>query len=167
MPPVDGRFQRVPTSGGGKPTVVVDYAHTPDGLEKVLSTAHEIAPGRVIAVFGCGGDRDRTKRPQMAAVTAKWARTIIVTSDNPRSEDPQQIIDEILTGFSTEDRARVIVEPDRAKAVRRAIHAAAPDDLVVLAGKGHEDYQILADRTIHLDDREEAALALADWSPTQ
>jgi len=162
IPPVDGRFQRVPSSGNGTPTVVVDYAHTPDGLEKVLSTAHEIAPGRVVAVFGCGGDRDRTKRPKMAAVTAQWARDIIVTSDNPRSEDPLRIIDDILAGFSPEDRPRVQVEPDRAKAIRLAITGAAPDDLVVLAGKGHEDYQIFADRTIHFDDREEAARVLAE-----
>jgi len=161
-PPVDGRFQHVRGSGRGKPSVVVDYAHTPDGLEKVLSSAHEIAPGRVIAVFGCGGDRDRTKRPLMAAVTAQWARDIIVTSDNPRSEDPQRIIDDILAGFRPEDRPRVQVEPDRARAIRLAITNAAPDDLVVLAGKGHEDYQIFADRTIHFDDREEAACVLAE-----
>jgi UDP-N-acetylmuramyl-tripeptide synthetase len=162
VPPVAGRFQRVPNSGNGKPTVVVDYAHTPDGLEKVLSTAHEIAPGRVVVVFGCGGDRDRTKRPLMAAVTAKWARDIIVTSDNPRTEDPCRIIDDILAGFGPQDHARVQVEPDRAKAIRRAIIAAAPADLVVVAGKGHEDYQIFADRTIHFDDREEAARVLAE-----
>ncbi|MHB9105738.1 MAG: UDP-N-acetylmuramoyl-L-alanyl-D-glutamate--2,6-diaminopimelate ligase [Armatimonadota bacterium] len=162
VPPVDGRFQRVPGSGNGKPTVVVDYAHTPDGLEKVLSTAHEIAPGRVVAVFGCGGDRDRTKRPKMAAVTGQWARAIIVTSDNPRSEDPLCIIDDILAGFRPEDRPRVQVEPDRARAIRLAITSASPDDLVVLAGKGHEDYQIFADRTIHFDDREEAARVLAE-----
>lgn len=160
-PPVDGRFQRVPAGGTDRPTVVVDYAHTPDGLDKVLSTAHEIAPGRVVVVFGCGGDRDRTKRPLMAAIAARWARTVFVTSDNPRSEDPEQIIAEILTGFAGDDRARVIVEPDRATAIHRAIHDAAPDALVVLAGKGHEDYQILADRTIHFDDREEADRALA------
>jgi len=162
VPPVDGRFQRVPGSGNGKPTVLVDYAHTPDGLEKILSTVHEIAPGRVIVVFGCGGDRDRTKRPKMAAVTAKWARDIIVTSDNPRSEDPHRIIGDILAGFTTDDMTRVQVEPDRAAAIRRALGIAKPADLVVLAGKGHEDYQIFADRTIHFDDREEAALVLAE-----
>ena len=162
VPPVDGRFQRVPASGGGKPTVVVDYAHTPDGLEKVLGTAAEIAPGRVVVVFGCGGDRDRAKRPQMAAIAARWARDVIVTSDNPRSEDPGAIIEEILTGFTPAQRARVQIEPDRAAAIRRAICSAAPDDLVVLAGKGHEDYQIFADRTIHFDDREEAERALME-----
>ena len=161
VPPIEGRFQRVAGSGGGKPTVVVDYAHTPDGLEKVLRTAAEIAPGRVVVVFGCGGDRDRTKRPKMAAIAEQWARTIVVTSDNPRSEDPARIIDEILAGFTP--AAPVQVEADRALAIAHAIRTAAPDDLVVLAGKGHEDYQIFADRTIHFDDREEAARALAAW----
>ncbi|MHB9026461.1 MAG: UDP-N-acetylmuramoyl-L-alanyl-D-glutamate--2,6-diaminopimelate ligase [Armatimonadota bacterium] len=160
VPPVDGRFQRVPASGGDKPTVVVDYAHTPDGLEKVLSTAYEIAPGRVVVVFGCGGNRDRGKRPQMAKIAEQWGRTVYVTSDNPRNESPLDIIDEILSGFSPEGRARVQVEPDRAVAIRRAIREAAPGDLVVIAGKGHEDYQIFADRTIHFDDREEASAAL-------
>ncbi|HEY3380036.1 MAG TPA: UDP-N-acetylmuramoyl-L-alanyl-D-glutamate--2,6-diaminopimelate ligase [Armatimonadota bacterium] len=163
IPPVDGRFQRVP-SRAGQPSVVVDYAHTPDGLDNVLRTAHEIAPGRVVAVFGCGGDRDRTKRPQMAAIAARWARTIFVTSDNPRSEPPERIIEEILAGFTAEQRARVTVEADRAAAIRRAIISSTPEDLVVLAGKGHETYQILADRTVHFDDREEAVRALAAWS---
>jgi len=163
IPPVDGRFQRVPGSGNSTPTVVVDYAHTPDGLDKVLSTAHEIAPGRVVVVFGCGGDRDRGKRPQMAAIAARWARLVVVTSDNPRSEDPLRVIDDILAGFTPEERARVWIAPDRAEAIRQAIHAANPADLVVLAGKGHEDYQIFADRTIHFDDREEATRALATW----
>ena len=158
--PVDGRFQRVPGSGHGKPTVIVDYAHTPDGLEKVLSTAQEIAPGRVVVVFGCGGNRDRGKRPLMAAIAARWARTILVTSDNPRAEDPLAIIDEILGGFSPDDRLRVTVEADRAAAIARAIGEAGEEDLVVLAGKGHENYQIFAEQTIHFDDREEAARAL-------
>lgn len=162
IPPVDGRFQRVP-AGPDRPAVVVDYAHTPDGLEKVLSTADEIAPGRVVVVFGCGGDRDRTKRPKMAAIAAQWGRDIYVTSDNPRSEDPLRIIDDILAGIPTEAMARVRVEPDRAAAITQAIAGARPGDVVVVAGKGHEDYQIFADRTIHFDDREEAARALAAW----
>ena len=98
----------------------------------------------------------------MAAIAARWARDVIVTSDNPRSEDPGAIIEEILTGFTPAQRARVQIEPDRAAAIRRAICSAAPDDLVVLAGKGHEDYQIFADRTIHFDDREEAERALME-----
>lgn len=162
IPPVDGRFQRVPGSGHGKPTVIVDYAHTPDGLEKVLSTAEEIAPGRVVVVFGCGGNRDRGKRPKMADIAARLARTIIVTSDNPRDEDPQAIINEIMTGFRPGIRERVSSEPDRATAIHRAIREAAPEDLVLIAGKGHENYQIFADQTIHFDDREEASKALEE-----
>ncbi|MEI7833999.1 MAG: UDP-N-acetylmuramoyl-L-alanyl-D-glutamate--2,6-diaminopimelate ligase, partial [bacterium] len=157
-PPVDGRFQRV--SGDGGPVVVVDYAHTPDGLEKVLATAHEMSHGRVTVVFGCGGDRDRGKRPLMAAVAAKWAQRIIVTSDNPRSEDPQRIIEEIMVGFPAAILPRVLAEVDRATAIRHAIAAAGEDEMVVLAGKGHENYQIFADRTIHFDDREIAEEAL-------
>jgi len=162
QPPVDGRFQRVAESGGGKPTVVVDYAHTPDGLEKVLSTAAEIAPGHVVALFGCGGDRDRGKRPQMAAIAARWARDIIITSDNPRNEDPEQIIHEILAGLPAPALAHTQVLPDRREAIQAAIEMAAADDLVVLAGKGHETYQEFADkRRVHFDDREEAMLALS------
>ncbi len=164
IPPVDGRFQRVAGSGQGKPTVIVDYAHTPDGLEKVLSTAGEIAPGRVVVVFGCGGNRDRGKRRLMGAIAARLARTIIVTSDNPRDEDPRAIIDEILTGVTFADCAHVTVEVDRASAIFGAIRDACPDDLVLIAGKGHENYQLFADRTIHFDDREEAARALADYT---
>jgi UDP-N-acetylmuramoyl-L-alanyl-D-glutamate--2,6-diaminopimelate ligase len=160
IPPVDGRFQRVP-SPSGLPSVIVDYAHTPDGLEKVLATADEIAPGRVIALFGCGGDRDAGKRPKMAAIAARYAREVIVTSDNPRTEDPARIIAGIVAGFTDGDLAKVTVEPDRAAAIRLAIDRAGADDLVVLAGKGHEDYQILATGKIHFDDREEAARALA------
>ncbi len=163
IPPLDGRFQRVPGSGAGKPTVVVDYAHTPDGLEKVLSTAHEIAPGRVVTVFGCGGDRDPGKRPLMAQTAARWSRTLIVTSDNPRTEDPARIIADILAGLTPADRARAQVLPDRRTAIQAAIREAASDDLVVLAGKGHEDYQIFGTDKIHFDDREEAACALATW----
>jgi UDP-N-acetylmuramoyl-L-alanyl-D-glutamate--2,6-diaminopimelate ligase len=163
MPPVDGRFQRVP-SGAGTPTVVVDYAHTPDGLEKVLSTAHEIAPGRVVTVFGCGGDRDPGKRPLMAQAAARWSRDLVVTSDNPRTEDPARIIADILAGLSPADRARTRVEPDRRAAIRAAIQGAAPDDLVVLAGKGHEDYQIIGTEKFPFDDRVEAAGALAAWT---
>jgi UDP-N-acetylmuramoyl-L-alanyl-D-glutamate--2,6-diaminopimelate ligase len=162
-PPVSGRFQRISGSGAGTPTVVVDYAHTPDGLEKVLQTAEELAPGRVTVVFGCGGDRDRTKRPRMGAIAARHAARLVITSDNPRSEDPDGIIAEILAGLPPEAQARSRVEPDRARAIRQAIHTAAPDELVLIAGKGHEDYQLFADRTIHFDDREEATAALASW----
>ena len=147
---VAGRFEIVTT----KPTVIVDYAHTPDGLENVLKAAREITPegGELICIFGCGGDRDATKRPKMGKIAEELADKVIVTSDNPRSENPQQIITDILAGFkSTSD---VIVEPDRELAIKEAYKLAKTNDVVLLAGKGHEDYQILADETIHFDDRE-------------
>lgn len=166
VPPLAGRFQRVPFTAQDGPSVVVDYAHTPDGLEKVLSTAHEIAPGRVVVVFGCGGDRDRTKRPQMASIAAHWAREIYVTSDNPRTENPRAIIEEILSGFQADELAHVTVEADRAAAIRLAITQATTDDLIILAGKGHEDYQIIGTEKIHFDDREVAMRVLHDRSST-
>jgi len=161
IPPIDGRFEAVNVKNSkGKPSVIVDYAHTPDGLEKILQSAESIAPGKVSLVFGCGGDRDRTKRPKMAAIAENYAREIIVTSDNPRSEDPATIIDEVCTGFSADGLKKIEKIVDRKEAIFRAIERAAEGDLVVLAGKGHEDYQIFADCTIHFDDRKMAALAL-------
>lgn len=147
---VAGRFETIVT----KPTVIVDYAHTPDGLENVLKTARDITSesGKLICIFGCGGDRDATKRPKMGSIAEKYADTVIVTSDNPRSENPQQIISDILAGFKNVNS--VIVEPDRELAIREAYKLAGPKDVVLVAGKGHEDYQILADKTIHFDDRE-------------
>ena len=147
---VAGRFEIVTT----KPTVIVDYAHTPDGLENVLKTAREITPqsGRLICIFGCGGDRDATKRPKMGTIAEELADKVIVTSDNPRSEDPQQIITDILAGFKSV--SSVIVEPDRELAIKEAYKIAQVNDVVLVAGKGHEDYQILANETIHFDDRE-------------
>lgn len=147
---VAGRFEVVVN----KPTVIVDYAHTPDGLENVLKTAREITPehGKLICVFGCGGDRDATKRPKMGKIAETLADKVIVTSDNPRSENPQQIITDILAGFK--NVAEVIVEPDRELAIKEAYKIANANDVVLVAGKGHEDYQILADGTIHFDDRE-------------
>ena len=147
---VAGRFEVVTQ----KPTVIVDYAHTPDGLENVLKAAREITPkdGNLICIFGCGGDRDATKRPKMGAIAEKLADKVIVTSDNPRSEDPQQIITDILAGLKSVNS--VIVEPDRELAIKEACKIANINDVVVVAGKGHEDYQILADKTIHFDDRE-------------
>jgi UDP-N-acetylmuramoyl-L-alanyl-D-glutamate--2,6-diaminopimelate ligase len=156
VPGVPGRAEVV-TPAGHPFTVWVDYAHTPDGLENVLAAARELGPKRVIAVFGCGGDRDRTKRPMMGEVAGRLADLSVVTSDNPRSEDPNAIIAEILPGIRGEHR----VVPDRAEAIAAALAAAQPGDLVVIAGKGHEDYQIFADRTIHFDDREVAREALA------
>ncbi len=147
---VAGRFEVVIT----KPTVIVDYAHTPDGLANVLKTARDITPsdGKLICLFGCGGDRDATKRPKMGAIAEELADKVIITSDNPRSEDPQQIITDILAGFKSVNE--VIVEPDRELAIKEAYKIAQPNDVVLVAGKGHEDYQILANETIHFDDRE-------------
>ena len=151
---VAGRFEIVHK----KPMVIVDYAHTPDGLENVLKAAREITPqnGKLICLFGCGGDRDATKRPKMGAIAEKLSDKVIVTSDNPRSEDPEQIISDIMTGFQSVDTDRVIVEIDRAKAIELTKTLSGENDVVLIAGKGHEDYQILKDKTIHFDDREEA-----------
>ena len=147
---VAGRFEVIIS----KPTVIVDYAHTPDGLENVLKAARDITPsdGKLICIFGCGGDRDTTKRPKMGRIAEELADKVIVTSDNPRSENPQQIITDILAGFRSVNE--VIVEPDRELAIKEAKKIAGAHDVVLVAGKGHEDYQILADETIHFDDRE-------------
>jgi len=151
---VPGRFESVDE---GQPfTVVVDYAHKPDALEKVLRAARELAKGRVVCVLGAGGDRDRGKRPLMGKIASQLADLVIVTSDNPRSEDPLAIIDEIVAGAAVE----VDVEPDRATAIARAVELAHDGDVVVIAGKGAEQGQQLADRTIAFDDREVARDAL-------
>lgn len=151
---VAGRFEVV----AKKPLVIVDYAHTPDGLENVLNSAREITPkdGKLICLFGCGGDRDATKRPKMGAIAEKIADKIVITSDNPRSEDPQTIITDIIAGLKSTNPEKVTVEPDRGHAIALLKTIAGNNDVVVIAGKGHEDYQILKDRTIHFDDREEA-----------
>ncbi len=154
MPGIPGRFEAVEE---GQPfAVVVDYAHTPDGLENVLRTGRQITPGRLIVVFGCGGDRDRTKRPIMGHIAGEWADHVIVTSDNPRTEDPRAIIDEILPGIDAgAGRAtHVEVEPDRRQAIAAAISAARPGDLVLIAGKGHELYQVIAGVSHPFDDRQ-------------
>lgn len=151
---VPGRCERV---DAGQPFgVFVDYAHTPDGLENVLRTIREFARRRLIVVVGCGGDRDRTKRPLMAATTLKWADEAYFTSDNPRTEDPNRILDDMFEGLPAgrEDRVHRIV--DRREAIETAIKSAGPDDIVVIAGKGHEDYQMIGRDKIHFDDREEA-----------
>ena len=143
----------------GQPfAVCVDYAHTSDGIEKVLSAAREIASGRLIILFGCGGDRDAGKRPKMARSAAQLSDFVVVTSDNPRSEDPDFIIEQIVRGLPP--HCDHVVEPDRRRAIELAMGMAKPGDCVVLAGKGHETYQILKDRTIHFDDREVAREAL-------
>lgn len=151
---VDGRFEIVCK----KPLVIVDYAHTPDGLENVLKAARELTPEKsnLICLFGCGGDRDATKRPKMGKIADECADIVVVTSDNPRSEDPQLIISDILAGIKTVNTQKVYVEPDRGTAISILKNIAQENDVVVLAGKGHEDYQILKDETVHFDDREEA-----------
>ncbi len=151
---VAGRFEVVVK----KPLVIVDYAHTPDGLENVLKSAREITPedGKLICLFGCGGDRDATKRPKMGTIAERLADKIVITSDNPRSEDPQTIITDIIAGLKSVNTESVIVEPDRGAAIALLKTIANNNDVVVIAGKGHEDYQILKDKTIHFDDREEA-----------
>lgn len=154
---VPGRMERVST-GNDEITVIVDYAHTPDGLSKLLEATRPFVQGRLVCVFGCGGDRDRTKRPQMGRIAAQLADWPVVTSDNPRTEAPEAIVNDILAGIPAS--VSHTVEVDRHRAIRRAILEARPGDCVVLAGKGHEDYQILGTTKIHFDDREEARAAL-------
>jgi len=152
---VPGRFESICL---GQPfLVIVDYAHTPDGLENVLSTAREITRGRLITVFGCGGDRDRTKRPLMGEVAARLSDYVVVTSDNPRTEDPESIIKDILPGIG---EIKYDIISDRHRAILHAISVSQPGDTIVIAGKGHEDYQIIGTEKIHFDDREEVEKAL-------
>jgi UDP-N-acetylmuramoyl-L-alanyl-D-glutamate--2,6-diaminopimelate ligase len=159
-PPVPGRFELVECGQDFK--VAVDYAHKPDALERLLRSARALQPRRIITVFGCGGDRDRGKRPLMGRIAAQLSDVIIVTSDNPRSEPPQQIIEEIVAGArGIEGSAgQVSIEADRRQAIESAIGLAQTGDLVLIAGKGHESYQLFADRRIRFDDREEARRAL-------
>ena len=144
-------------------TVIVDYAHTEDGLKNVLEAARALCSGRIITVFGCGGDRDRGKRPKMGRCAATLSDFCVLTSDNPRSEDPHMILLDVEVGLQRAGKRKdddyVVIE-QREEAIRHAIGLAKKGDLVMIAGKGHEDYQILADRTIHFDDREVAARAL-------
>ena len=148
-----GRFQLI---HAGQPfTVVVDYAHTPDGLENVLKTARQITKGKLWVVFGAGGDRDRKKRPIMGKIALDLADIAVVTSDNPRSEDPEAIIRDIEEGLKDNPEGKEIHKiTDRREAIEYVMAHAKPDDVVMIAGKGHENYQILKDRTIHFDDGE-------------
>ncbi|TLY22752.1 MAG: UDP-N-acetylmuramoyl-L-alanyl-D-glutamate--2,6-diaminopimelate ligase, partial [Nitrospirae bacterium] len=163
---VPGRFEQV---DAGQPfTVVVDYAHTEDALYRLLTTAQKVRTGRIITVFGCGGDRDRGKRPKMGQVAARYSDVVVVTSDNPRTEDPDAIIREILPGVESglreAGRGRYLVHADRRAAIAEAIGLAQPGDLVLIAGKGHEDYQIIGKEKHPFDDRvvaREAIKALA------
>jgi UDP-N-acetylmuramoyl-L-alanyl-D-glutamate--2,6-diaminopimelate ligase len=192
-PAPPGRLEpvRLPGVNGGLPTVLVDYAHTHDALEKVLTAVRPSVKGKLVVVFGCGGDRDRTKRPKMAAVCCRLADRVIVTSDNPRTEQPMFIIGQVLTGVPERLRPgalethhvdelspgvsgeilagigdrpglEVMVHPDRAEAIRLAVLSAASNDTIVIAGKGHEDYQIIGTTKRHFDDREEAGKALRE-----
>ena len=157
-PGVKGRIEVVPVPADF--AVIIDYAHTPDALENILTTVRDFTAGRVICLFGCGGDRDRTKRPQMGAIAGSLADVAVVTSDNPRTEEPEAIIRDILPGLEG-TAAEVVVEPDRRAAIRRALSLAKPGDTVVLAGKGHETYQEVGTQVLHLDEREEVAAYFA------
>lgn len=155
---VPGRMERVQIQPDQDVSVIVDYAHTPDSLDNLLKAARPFIKGDMICVFGCGGDRDRTKRPQMGKIAAEQADIAVVTSDNPRTEDPERILDDILEGIPNSVEPLVIC--DRAEAIRTAILNAKPEDGVLIAGKGHEDYQILGTEKVHFDDREQARDAL-------
>ena len=156
---VPGRFELVRAGQGF--SVIVDYAHTPDGMENVLRTARAVTRGRIIAVFGCGGDRDRTKRPIMGRIGAELADIVVLTSDNPRTEDPAAILDEVETGVLPVIGAKPYEKlVDRRTAIFHAVGTARAGDTVVILGKGHENYQILKDKTIHFDDRETAREAI-------
>ena len=158
LKPVAGRMTRL-GGDGVLPLVVIDYAHTPDALEQALASLRAHAHGRLVCVFGCGGERDRGKRPQMAAIAERGADRVIVTDDNPRSEDGDAIVAEVMAGFA--DAATVIVERDRAAAIARAIGAAGPGDIVLIAGKGHEPYQEIGGVRQPFDDVQVAARALS------
>ena len=148
---VPGRVQSMTSPNGY--SVLVDYAHTPDGLENVLETIKEFAKGRIITVFGCGGDRDTTKRPIMGKIAAQYSDHVIITSDNPRTEDPFKILDQVEEGVKNLTTPYDKIE-DRETAIRAALKEAKAEDVVLIAGKGHENYQILKDRIIHFDDCE-------------
>ncbi len=151
---VKGRIEVVPCDRDF--TIIIDYAHSPDGLENIISSLKEIATGRVVTVFGCGGDRDKTKRPKMGKIAAELSDFCVVTSDNPRSEDPAEIINDILEGMKNVSTPYKVVE-NRKEAIAYAINNAQKNDIILLAGKGHETYQILPTGTIHFDEREAVA----------
>jgi len=156
---VDGRLETI--DAGQDFAIVVDYAHTPDALKKTIDAVGRLVPGRLITVFGCGGDRDRGKRPMMGEIAARGSDVVVVTSDNPRSEDPAVIINEIVAGvISAGSSAEFAVIEDRREAIVHAIGTAAAGDLVLIAGKGHEDYQMVGTEKLHFDDREEARAAV-------
>jgi len=156
---IPGRFEKV---DAGQPfLVVVDYAHTDDALKNTIAVARALKPARVITLFGCGGDRDRSKRPLMGMAAGQASDFVVLTSDNPRSEDPLAIMNDAMVGLRRFDTP-LVAEPDRGKAIRVALNEAKPNDIVILAGKGHETYQVLKDRVIHFDDRETARAILRE-----
>jgi UDP-N-acetylmuramoyl-L-alanyl-D-glutamate--2,6-diaminopimelate ligase len=177
IPTVPGRLERIQRDAGF--AVLVDYAHTPDALHRALLALKPLTQGRLITVFGCGGDRDNTKRPLMGAAVRKGTDVAIVTSDNPRTEDPHDILQMIIPGIDHPDMPRVspeelantrrgyVVEGDRKRAITAAVGAAGPGDIVLIAGKGHEDYQVLGTKKIHFDDREEALEAMIALEGTE
>lgn len=158
LEPVAGRFELI--QSGSSPMCIVDYAHSPDGLENVLHGARELLSegARLICLFGCGGDRDITKRPKMAKIAYELSDYVFISSDNPRTEDPEQIVADILTGIPEMSKVKVII--DRKEAIKEAIRFSRQEDIVVIAGKGHEDYQIIGETKIHFDDREEVRKVL-------
>jgi UDP-N-acetylmuramoyl-L-alanyl-D-glutamate--2,6-diaminopimelate ligase len=149
---IPGRLEKVDWNGDF--SVFIDYAHTDDALKNVLVTLKPFCKAKLTVVFGCGGDRDRTKRPRMAQVAEQWADSVIVTSDNPRTEKPKAIIDEIVAGFENPNSKKIMIEPDRRKAIELAIETARKDDIVLIAGKGHETYQIIGTQKSDFSDKD-------------
>lgn len=158
---VSGRFQ--PVDRGQDFAVIIDYAHTPDGLVKVLNAARTMNPNRIVTVFGCGGDRDRTKRPQMAAIVEELSDHFIITDDNPRTEDPDQIVNDIIEGVKEKNTGRYEIIHSRYKAIQHSIETAQPGDIILIAGKGHESTQTLKDKTLHFNDFEVADEVLIQY----
>jgi len=156
FPGVPGRMEKIKIHSSNSvdklPQVIIDYAHTPDGLKNVLEAIRQFSKGKLITVFGCGGDRDSNKRSKMGSIAEKLSDFIFITSDNPRTENPIKIVNDILSGMKNKNN--IIVEIDRFKAIQQAIDFAKDEDIVLIAGKGHEDYQILSDEIIDFNDRE-------------
>jgi UDP-N-acetylmuramoyl-L-alanyl-D-glutamate--2,6-diaminopimelate ligase len=161
MSGVPGRFE--PFGGSGKPTVIIDYCHTADAMERVLSACRGLGPRRLVTIFGCGGDRDRTKRPDMGRVAQSMSDACYITIDNPRGEPLRQINDDILSGMNMPDES-VVIQDDRSGAVQAAIAAASGEDVIAVLGKGHESYQIVGDEKLPYSDKVEVEGALEKWS---
>ena len=160
FPGVPGRMEKIEVLANQDISVFVDYAYTPDGLQNLLKATRPFIPGKLICVFGCGWDRDAQKRPQIGKIASELADQVVITSDNPRTENPDTIIKDILNDIT--NTGSLLVEPDRSKAIRTAILMAKSGDGVLIAGKGHEDYQILGTEKVYFDDREEAKGVLVE-----